>query len=61
MRPGSGCRILRITETDRVQIIPGMPTQVFIKTGHGTVALYALRPLLDSFNDAFTRIEQLPE
>ena len=43
----------RITETDRVQIIPGMPTQVFIKTGHGTVALYALRPLLDSFNNAF--------
>jgi HlyD family secretion protein len=30
-----------------------MPTQVFIKTGHGTVALYALRPLLDSFNNAF--------
>jgi len=43
----------RITETDRVQIIPGMPTQVFIKTGRGTVALYALRPLLDSFNNAF--------
>jgi len=36
-----------------VQIIPGMPTQVFIKTGHGTVALYALRPLHDSFNSAF--------
>jgi HlyD family secretion protein len=36
-----------------IQIIPGMPTQVFIKTGHGTVALYALRPLLDSFNNAF--------
>ena len=36
-----------------VQIIPGMPTQVFIKTGRGTVALYALRPLLDSFNNAF--------
>jgi HlyD family secretion protein len=36
-----------------VQIIPGMPTQVFIKTGHGSVALYALRPLLDSFNNAF--------
>ena len=38
---------------DGVQIIPGMPTQVFIKTGRGTVALYALRPLLDSFNSAF--------
>jgi HlyD family secretion protein len=42
----------RITE-GKVQIIPGMPTQVYIKTGHGTVALYALRPLLDSFNNAF--------
>jgi HlyD family secretion protein len=38
---------------DGVQIIPGMPAQVFIKTGRGTVALYALRPLLDSFNSAF--------
>nr|WP_245283780.1 HlyD family type I secretion periplasmic adaptor subunit [Bradyrhizobium sp. URHD0069] len=42
-----------IAAIDGVQIIPGMPTQVFIKTGHGTVALYALRPLLDSFNRAF--------
>jgi membrane fusion protein, type I secretion system len=38
---------------DAVQIIPGMPAQVFIKTGLGTVALYALRPLLDSFHGAF--------
>jgi len=36
-----------------VQIVPGMPAQVFIRTGSGTVALYALRPLLDSFNNAF--------
>ena len=36
-----------------VKIIPGMPAQVFIKTGRGTVALYALKPLLDSFNNAF--------
>jgi membrane fusion protein, type I secretion system len=36
-----------------VQIIPGMPAQAFIKTGRGTVALYALRPLLDSFHGAF--------
>jgi HlyD family secretion protein len=43
----------RLTETDAVKIIPGMPTQVFIRTGRGTVALYALRPLLDSFNNAF--------
>jgi HlyD family secretion protein len=38
---------------DGLRIIPGMPAQVFIKTGRGTVALYALRPLLDSFNSAF--------
>lgn len=42
----------RIVEND-IQIIPGMPAQVFITTGRGTVALYALRPLLDSFNGAF--------
>nr|WP_244562332.1 HlyD family type I secretion periplasmic adaptor subunit [Bradyrhizobium lablabi] len=43
----------RVAGIDGVQIIPGMPAQVFIKTGRGTVALYALRPLLDSFNSAF--------
>jgi HlyD family secretion protein len=36
-----------------IRIIPGMPAQVFITTGRGTVALYALRPLLDSFHGAF--------
>src|SRR6202022_4501995 len=36
-----------------IPIIPGMPVEVFITTGRGTVALYALRPLLDSFNNAF--------
>jgi HlyD family secretion protein len=36
-----------------VRVVPGMPAQVFIKTGRGTVALYALKPLLDSFNSAF--------
>jgi len=36
-----------------IRIIPGMPAQVFITTGRGTVALYALRPLLDSFKGAF--------
>ncbi|WP_439711421.1 HlyD family type I secretion periplasmic adaptor subunit [Bradyrhizobium japonicum] len=36
-----------------IQIVPGMPFQVFITTGRGTVALYALRPLLDSFRGAF--------
>jgi HlyD family secretion protein len=43
----------RSAELGGVQIIPGMPTQVFIKTGQSTVALYALRPLLDSFSSAF--------
>lgn len=43
----------RIDALDGVKIIPGMPTQVFISTGRSTVALYALRPLLDSFNNAF--------
>jgi HlyD family secretion protein len=38
---------------DGLPIIPGMPAQVFIKTGRGTVALYALKPLLDSFHGAF--------
>jgi HlyD family secretion protein len=42
-----------VARIDAVRIIPGMPAQVFIKTGRGTVALYALRPLLDSFNSAF--------
>lgn len=43
----------RVAEVDGIRIIPGMPAQVFIKTGRGTVALYALKPLLDSFNNAF--------
>lgn len=43
----------RATGHDAIKIIPGMPAQVFIKTGRGTVALYALKPLLDSFNNAF--------
>jgi HlyD family secretion protein len=42
----------RIAEQD-IKIIPGMPAQVFITTGHTTVALYALRPLIDSFHTAF--------
>jgi HlyD family secretion protein len=42
----------RIVE-DNIKIIPGMPAEVFITTGRGTVALYALRPLLDTFNGAF--------
>jgi HlyD family secretion protein len=42
----------RIVENN-IKIIPGMPAEVFITTGRGTIALYALRPLLDSFNSAF--------
>lgn len=42
----------RIHENN-IKIIPGMPAEVFITTGRGTVALYALRPLLDTFNSAF--------
>jgi HlyD family secretion protein len=44
---------LRTVDND-IRIIPGMPAQVFITTGRGTVALYALRPLLDSFHSAFS-------
>jgi HlyD family secretion protein len=43
----------RLAELYGVRIIPGMPTRVFIMTGRSTVALYALRPLLDSFSSAF--------
>jgi HlyD family secretion protein len=43
----------RVAELSGLRIVPGMPTQVFIKTGRSTVALYALQPLLDSFGSAF--------
>jgi HlyD family secretion protein len=43
----------QIAWLDEPRIIPGMTTQVYIKTGRSTVALYALRPLLDSFSSAF--------
>ena len=36
-----------------VEIMPGMPAEVLIKTGQFTVAQYMLRPFLDSFNRAF--------
>ncbi len=36
-----------------VSLLPGMPVQAMIETGRSTVALYALRPLLDSFGRAF--------
>jgi HlyD family secretion protein len=36
-----------------VELVPGMPAEVMIKTGKTTVALYALAPILDSFDRAF--------
>jgi HlyD family secretion protein len=42
-----------LVRTSGIDMVSGMPVQVFIKTGQSTVALYALRPLLDSFNRAF--------
>lgn len=36
-----------------VEIIPGMPVEVLIKTGQFTVADYVLRPVFYSFNRAF--------
>ncbi|QPB22907.1 HlyD family type I secretion periplasmic adaptor subunit [Rhizobium sp. 007] len=43
-------RLARMTD---VEMVPGMPAQIMIRTGTSSVALYALRPLLDSFNRAF--------
>jgi len=39
---------------DDVKMVPGMPSQVMIKTGETTVAAYTLSPILDSFHRAFT-------
>jgi HlyD family secretion protein len=36
-----------------VEMIPGMPAEISIKTGESTVAMYALSPVLDSFQRAF--------
>ncbi len=43
----------QITKIHEVEMVPGMPVQAFIETGQSSVALYMLRPLLDSFNRAF--------
>jgi HlyD family secretion protein len=37
-----------------VKMVPGMPSEAMIKTGQTTVAVYALSPVLDSFNRAFS-------
>ena len=42
-----------LREVPEVEIMPGMPAEVLIKTGQFTVAHYMLRPLLESFNRAF--------
>ncbi|WP_420393887.1 HlyD family type I secretion periplasmic adaptor subunit [Acuticoccus sp.] len=36
-----------------IEVLLGMPVQIFVKTGETTVALYAFAPLLDSLNRAF--------
>ncbi|MNL71491.1 Type I secretion system membrane fusion protein PrsE [compost metagenome] len=43
----------RLEKMSEVELVPGMPAQTLIETGRDSVALYALRPLLDSFNRAF--------
>jgi HlyD family secretion protein len=43
----------QLAMAEGIEMVPGMPIQAFIKTGRSTVALYALKPLLDSFNRAF--------
>lgn len=43
----------KLKELGDVEMIPGMPAEVMIKTGKTTVAMYALSPVLDSFHRAF--------
>ncbi len=43
----------KLKELVGVEMIPGMPAEVMIKTGETTVAMYALQPILDSFHRAF--------
>ncbi len=42
-----------LREMPDIELIPGMPAEVMIKTGKTTVAIYALSPILDSFHHAF--------
>jgi HlyD family secretion protein len=42
-----------LRQLPEVEIMPGMPVEVLIKTGEFTVAHYMFRPVLDSFNRAF--------
>lgn len=43
----------RLAKMKNVELVPGMPAQTLIETGKSSVAFYAFRPLLDSFNRAF--------
>jgi HlyD family secretion protein len=43
----------QLAELPDVELYPGMPAEAMIKTGESTVALYALSPILDSFERAF--------
>ena len=43
----------RLAKMSDVELVAGMPAQALIETGKSSVALYAIRPLLDSFNRAF--------
>ncbi|KAA1180092.1 HlyD family type I secretion periplasmic adaptor subunit [Rhizobium tropici] len=43
----------RLAKMSDVELIAGMPAQTLIETGKSSVAFYAIRPLLDSFNRAF--------
>ncbi len=43
----------RLTKMSDVELVAGMPVQTLIETGESSVAFYAVRPLLDSFNRAF--------
>jgi HlyD family secretion protein len=43
----------RVVKLKGIEMVPGMPVYAMIKTGESTVALYTLRPLMDSFNRAF--------
>ncbi len=43
----------RLATMSGVELVAGMPAQTLIETGTSSVAFYALRPLLDSFNRAF--------
>ena len=43
----------RLAKMRDVELLPGLPAQTLIETGISSVAIYDLRPHLDSFNRAF--------